>query len=50
MYDDVTFKIVNVGDKRINRLDDRFVGYLLADGKERAICRSRGWKRYENYR
>jgi predicted transposase/invertase (TIGR01784 family) len=30
MFDDVTFKIINVGDKRINRLNDRFVRYLLA--------------------
>ena len=32
MYDDVTFKIINVGDKRINRLNNRFARYLLAGG------------------
>jgi hypothetical protein len=30
MFDDVTLKIIDVGDKRINRLNDRFVRYLLA--------------------
>jgi predicted transposase/invertase (TIGR01784 family) len=30
MFEDITFKIINVGDKRINRLNDRFVRYLLA--------------------
>lgn len=29
-FDDITFKIINVGDERINRLNDRFVRYLLA--------------------
>jgi predicted transposase/invertase (TIGR01784 family) len=35
MFDDVTFKIINVGDKRINRLNDRFVRYLLAGGRNK---------------
>ena len=35
MRDDVTFKIINVGDNRINRLNDRFVRYLLAVGKSK---------------
>ena len=35
MYDDVTFKIINVGDNRINRLNDRFVRYLLAGGRSK---------------
>jgi predicted transposase/invertase (TIGR01784 family) len=30
MFDDVALKIINVGDKRLNRLNDRFVRYLLA--------------------
>jgi hypothetical protein len=29
-FDDITFKIINVPDGRINRLNDRFVRYLLA--------------------
>jgi len=35
MYNDVTFKIINVGNNRINRLNDRFVRYLLAGGKSK---------------
>jgi predicted transposase/invertase (TIGR01784 family) len=35
MYDDVTFKIIDVGDKRINRLNDRFVRYLLAGARSK---------------
>ena len=31
MYDDVTFKIINVGNDRINRLNDRFVRYIFAE-------------------
>jgi predicted transposase/invertase (TIGR01784 family) len=30
MFDDITFEIINVGNERINRLNDRFVRYLLA--------------------
>jgi predicted transposase/invertase (TIGR01784 family) len=33
MFDDVTFKIINVDDNRINRLNDRFARYLLASGR-----------------
>jgi predicted transposase/invertase (TIGR01784 family) len=33
MFDDVTYKIINVGNNRINRLNDRFVRYLLASGR-----------------
>ena len=33
MENDMTFKIINVGDNRINRLNDRFVRYLLAGEK-----------------
>jgi predicted transposase/invertase (TIGR01784 family) len=29
MYDDITFKIINVGNERINRLNDRYARYLL---------------------
>jgi hypothetical protein len=29
MFDDVTFKIINVGTTRLNRLNDRFVRYLF---------------------
>jgi predicted transposase/invertase (TIGR01784 family) len=30
MFDDITSRIIDVGNKRINRLNDRFVRYLLA--------------------
>ena len=32
MYEDATFNIINVGDNRINRLNDRFVRYLPSTG------------------
>ena len=35
MNDDLTFKIINVGDNRINRLNDRFARYLLAGGRSK---------------
>ncbi|MDR1376270.1 MAG: PD-(D/E)XK nuclease family transposase [Synergistaceae bacterium] len=35
MYDDVTLNIIDVGDKRINRLNNRFARYLLAGGRSK---------------
>jgi hypothetical protein len=36
-FDDVTFQIIDVGDKRINKLNDRFVRYLLAGGRGKPL-------------
>ena len=35
MYEDATFNIINVGDNRINRFNDRFVRYLLTGGRSK---------------
>jgi predicted transposase/invertase (TIGR01784 family) len=35
MFNDTTFKIIDVGNQRINRLNDRFVRYFLAGGKSK---------------
>ena len=37
MYEDLTFKIINVGDNRINRLNHRFARYLLAGGTSKSF-------------